>query len=179
MIEVAKATFAGMLDNFPSLAIPSTLFATLLSYTGCSGEAFVLWVCISTLDMIFGVILSIVDKCFKVSKLYNWVFKIFIQLLTIVLFAAILRMVAITAGIELFVVSWLLLFFALMDFSSIMEKFLRLGYLPKPAQILLGLMRKRSAKVLAAMVNEPELEKQMREALGEKEKKVNLDKTPA
>lgn len=171
MIVAVKTMYENILDSFPFVPAVSTLVAALLSYTGCSGEAFVLWACISTLDMVFGVVLSIVAGSFCAKKLYNWVFKIFIQLLTILAFTAMLRMFTIASGVELFFASWLLLFFGLMDFSSVMEKFVKLGYLPKPAIILLSLMRRRSAKVFAAMVNEPQLEKEMREALGEKDKK--------
>lgn len=170
MFEVVKVNLSSFMDSFPTLSIPSATFAAILSYTGSSGEAFILWACVSTLDMILGVVLAIVDGAFSVRRLYNWVFKIFIQLLTIVLFAAILRMFAIASGVQLFFASWLLLFYGLMDFSSIMEKFLRLGFLPAPAKVLLNFMRRRSAKIFAAMVNEPRLEKEMREALGAKDK---------
>ena len=49
-----------------------------------------------------------------------------------------------------------------------------LGCLPKPASVLLGFLRRRSSKVFAAMVNDPRLEREMREALGEKDKKLTI-----
>lgn len=176
MHSVVKVTIMRAVESFKAMTTPvlATLFASLLAYTGSSGEAFILWVCISTLDMIFGVVVSIVHSSFCAKKLYNWVFKIFIQLLTIVVFAAVLRMFAIASGVNVFIASWLLLFFGLMDVSSILDKFLQLGYLPKPASILLGFLRRRSSKVFAAMVNDPRLEREMREALGEKDKKLTI-----
>ena len=175
MLETCKSLYENILASFPAIPTVTTLFAAILSYTGCSGEAFVLWACISTLDMIFGVIVSVVQGAFCSRRLYSWVFKIFIQLLTIFTFTAILRMFTLASGVELFFASWLLLFFGLMDFSSVLEKFLVLGYLPKPAQIMLSFMRRRSAKIFAAMVNEPQLEEEMRKALGEKDKKAGSE----
>lgn len=171
MLDTAKTIFRGAVEGLPAMSVPATALAAFTSYFQASGEAFILWICLSTLDLIFGMVLAVVNSSFKVSRLYHWVFKICIQMLTIVLFAVVLRMFAIASGVQLFFESWLLLFFGLLDFSSIMDKFLQLGYLPKPAYVLLKFMRKRSAKMFAAMVNEPRLEREMRKALGDKEKK--------
>lgn len=172
MFAVVKEQFAGAAEGFRVMALPATAFTALLTYTGGCAEAFATWCGLSALDLIFGVVLAIVQRRFCITKLYHWVGRVCVQLFSITLFAAILHMLNIVAGIEVVLANWLLFFYALMDFTSIMEKLLLLGFMPKPAFVLLKFLRRRTAKVFAAAMNDEFLAEEIEKSLeGAKEVK--------
>jgi len=165
MLNVIREQFAGAVESFHIMAVPASIFTALMTYTGGHAEAFITWCILSSFDLVFGVILAIVKKKFDARKLYHWVGRVCVQLLSIVIFAAILRMLHIAAGIELVFANWLLFFYALMDFTSIMDKLLILGFMPRPAYMLLKFLRRRSAKVFAAAMNEEGMADELEAAL--------------
>lgn len=155
------------------MGIPAMLLASLTSYTGASGEAFLIWIIVSTIDMVFGVIYSILSSNFSATKLYKWVFKIFVQLITIVIFAGVLRAFKLASDVELFFGSWILFFYILMDATSIFDKMLLLGVLPKPAYVFFSFFKKRSLKVMTAAFDDPNLVKELEKALEAKQREQN------
>lgn len=165
MLDILRSQFNGAVESFPVMALPAAVFTAFLTYTGGHAEAFVTWCLLSALDFVLGIIVAIVDRKFNARKLYHWVGRVFVQLLSIALFAAILRLLTITAGVELIFANWLLFFYALMDFTSIMDKLLFLGFMPRPAYMLLKFLRRRSARVFAAALNDDGLADELEEAL--------------
>ena len=165
MLDIVRTQFVGAVESFQTMAIPASIFTALMTYTGGHAEAFITWCILSSIDLIFGIILAIVKKKFDAHKLYHWVGRICVQLLSIVIFAAILHMLHIAAGIELVFANWLLFFYALMDFTSIMDKLLFLGFMPRPAYVLLKFLRRRSAKVFAAALNDEKMADELEAAL--------------
>lgn len=151
------------------MGVPAMLLAALTSYTGASGESFLIWIIVSSLDLVFGVICAIMYGKFDASKLYKWVFKIFVQLVTVIIFAGVLRAFKLAADVELFFGSWILFFYIMMDATSIFDKMLLLGVLPKPAYVFFSFFRKRSIKVLTAAFNDPDLVKELEKVIDTKQ----------
>lgn len=149
------------------MIFPSALLAWVLEYTGAHAEAFVTWCVLSAADLVIGTIVAVVQGVFKASRLYHWVEKTFVQLLSVFIFAAVLRTLAIASGVELFVANWLLLFYCFLDASSLLEKFVQMGWMPSVALVLLKFMRRRTTNAFAAMAGDPKLAAEMEKALVE------------
>lgn len=165
MFDALRLHFVGAMENYSVTAILATIFTALMEYTGGEAEAFIVWCLFSALDLIFGVGLALMRGNFDSRKLGHWTLRIGSQLLVIIMFAGILHMFKFAAGVELVFANWLLFFFALMDFSSVVDKLALLGLMPKPALVLVVSLRRRSSKLFSAMIDDPRLQKELEHAL--------------
>ena len=142
-----------LMDNFCISAALSTLTTMFLQYTGSNVETVVIWLAFSTVDCILGMTIGILTKKFSVRKLYKWVWKIFVQLTIILMFAAMLRAVTLTANIELMLTNWIVCLFAFFDFTTAIDKLLILKVpVPKFMLAVLALLRKRISRTVATAV---------------------------
>lgn len=165
MLDIVRTQFNGAVSSFPMTVVPATLLTSLQTYTGGHLEAFITWCILSAGDLVFGVILAIVQHKFCARKLYHWAGRVLVQLLSVFIFAAVLRMFTLAAGVELFFANWLLFFFALMDATSILNKLLVLGFMPKPAYVILKMLRRRSSRVFATLMDDPDMARELERSL--------------
>ena len=151
------------------MLIPSAIVSSVLTYLGTQGEVLLCWLVMSTVDCMAGIIVAVTSSTFKTSKLFRWVGKVFMELLLVVLLAMLCRVVNITLGIEQFLSNWILLFFILLDFSSICNKLLYFGILPTPFKIILKYLRHNFAKSFSVMLNTPGAMEELEKALEQKD----------
>ena len=146
-----------MLDNFCISAVLSTLTALFLHYTGSDVETVVVWLVFSTVDCLLGITIGVLNKQFSIPKLYRWVGKIFVQLVIILMFSAMLRAVSHTANVELALTNWIICLFAFFDFTTAIDKLLILKVpVPKFVLTVLALLRKRISRTVATAVGSEE-----------------------
>lgn len=177
MLDALKAQWSSTVEAWP-MFVPSSIFAFLLEYTGAHAEAFVAWCILTAADLVFGISVAVIQGNFKISKLYHWVGKTFVQLLTIMIFAVVLRSFAIASGVSLFFANWIIMFYILLDASSLLDKFVLLGLLPTPIIVLLSFLRKRVSKSFAVMAGEPKLARELENALKNAKPKPTPTSTP-
>lgn len=159
------------------MVLPATAFTAAVEYLGTGKEALITWLVLSTIDCIFGIVVAIGTQSFKVKKMYRWVGRVFLQLLTVFLFAALCHMFEVSAGVELVLTSWVLFFYACLDVSSICNKLVFFGLLPKPVFVILKMLRHRFSKAFGAAFDSPEFAEEIEQALKEHhEQKVSLAK---
>lgn len=165
-ISFLRGMWAQMADNFCVSAILASAVTAFIEYTGGDGRAFMLWLAFSMIDCVLGVFRAVLWRQFSQGKLYRWFFKIATQIVIIMLFAMMLDMVRITAGIELVLTNWLVLFFAFFDFSTSIDKLISLHVpIPKVVLTLLGVLRHRLAKATAVVIGAEDSADEIEDAL--------------
>lgn len=170
-----------LMDNFCISAVLSTLTVTFLNYTGATVETVLIWLVFSTIDCLLGITIAVLHNLFSARKLYQWVGKIFVQLVIILMFAAMLRAVSHTASIELVLTDWIICLFAFFDFTTAIDKLLVLKVpVPRFVSVVLALLRKRLSRTVATAVgseNEEDVQK-IEESLAEKPRTRRRRKKP-
>ena len=151
--ELIKSHWGQCMDNFAFSSILSTATTWLLAYTGADGRAVIIWLLFSMLDCVLGIIRAVIFADFNASKLYRWVAKIGTQMILIIVFAMMLDMLKIAAGIEVTLTDWLILFFAFFDFSTCIDKLVDMrAPVPRVVLFILRKLRLRVAHSVGAAV---------------------------
>lgn len=170
MITTVKAVWQNYAENAFMLG-PAGFVSSIVTYLGTTEEALLCWVVMSTVDCVFGVIVAVTSGSFCGVKLFRWVGKFTVQILLVFLLVLTFKVINLTLGIEQFITNWVLLFFILLDFSSLCNKLLYFGLLPKPLLIILKHLRHRFAKSFSSMLNTPGAMEELEKALAEHESK--------
>lgn len=155
------------------MVIPATALTAAIEYLGSGCEALITWLVLATLDSVFGIIVAVVTGRFHVSKMYRWCGRIFLQLMTVYLFAALCAMFTISSGTELVLTSWIFFFYACLDVSSLCNKLVFFGVLPRPILVIMKMLRRKFAKTFATAFDSPEFADEIEQSLKEhREKKI-------
>ena len=151
--EYLRSYWAQLMDNFSISALLATAVTCFLEYTGGDGRAFFIWLAFSMTDCMLGVFRAVLWHQFSQAKLYQWFLKIGTQVVIILLFAMMLDMLRITAGTEITLTNWLVLFFAFFDFSTCIDKLISLrAPIPHFLLRILAMLRHRMAASVGAVI---------------------------
>lgn len=166
MLDVAKEVWQNSIENFVMI-YPAAFISSVVTYLDTTEETLLCWVLLSTLDCVFGIIVAVTSGAFCAVKLFKWVSKFTVQLLLILLLVMTFHVINLTLGVEHFITNWVLLFFILLDFSSLANKLLYFGLLPKPLIIILKYLRHNFAKAFSTMLHTPGAMEELEKALAE------------
>ena len=154
------------------LAAIVTVFVDIL---GGTVEVFYGYLFFATLDLVLGMVKSIVYKNFDRHKINQWMVKMTVQFLTAGTIALFFYMFHKTSGVMISVVNWIFLIYSLSDLSSILDKIEQMGFkLPIPAKLLVKFLRRRTSRQLATLFDDPDAAQEIENALAAK----NNKKTP-
>ena len=146
-----------------SLAAVGTAFA---EFTGGHEYVLMLYLAFATADFFFGTFAAIRMRDFSVRKMYHWLRKVCTQLLIVISFTGLCKMLFYTASLDIALANWLFFLFAVMDCASIFDNMERAG-LPVPPfiDILLRRIRRRAVVTLTNVVGDADDAEQFEEAL--------------
>lgn len=168
MLETVKAVWQNCAEN-TAMIFPAGLVSSIVTYLETTEEVLICWVVMSTTDCLFGILVAITSATFQPLKLFKWVSKFTVQVLLVCLLVMTFKAVNITLGVEQFITNWVLLFFILLDFSSLANKLLYFGLLPRPVIIILKYLRHRFAKAFSSMLDTPGAMEELEKALADYE----------
>ena len=171
MLEHIKAVGQDFMES-AFMLWPAGFVSTIVTYLGTNEEALLCWVIMSTVDCAFGVIVAVTSGVFCATKLFRWVGKFTVQIILVFLLVMTFRVINLTLGVEQFITNWVLLFFILLDFSSICNKLLYFGLLPRPMLVILKYLRHNFAKAFSTMLNTPGAMEELEKALAEHDNKT-------
>lgn len=161
-----------LMDIWYALPIKGAIAAALAFFTDSLGgtvEVFYIYCFFLTLDLLLGIIKSLVFKNFNIHMLNRWMIKVLVQFIVATVLGLFFYMFHQTSGIMIAIINWVFLIYAFADVSSILDKFEQLGInLPVPAKLIIKLLRRKASRQIANILDDPEAAEEIENIISNK-----------